>query len=152
MRLLEQVGENKTSEGMFYAAERCGDRLRGATQPDEARLGAGWRRALAADTHRMFMWLARSERRPRGEDKRQVWVARSSDGGKSFSEDGPAWDEATGACACCSTRAFADSRNSFYMLYRSANDSVNRDMYLLSSSAQGKTIQGKLIHKWKVPG
>jgi hypothetical protein len=88
----------------------------------------------------------------RGEDKRQVWVARSMDDGKTFSMEAPAWTESTGVCPCCSTRAFADRNGIVYVLYRSATAGVNRDTYLLFSENRGKTFQKAFIHKWKVPG
>ncbi len=87
-----------------------------------------------------------------GEDKRQVWVARSTDEGKTFSREEPVWMKPTGVCPCCSTRAFADPKGIVYLLYRSATAKVNRDMYLLSSADQGKSFQELLVHRWKVPG
>ena len=49
-------------------------------------------------------------------------------------------------------RAFADSRGTVYMVYRSATASVHRDIYLLSSTDRGKSFQGSLLHPWQVPG
>jgi hypothetical protein len=87
-----------------------------------------------------------------GEDKRQVWVARSTDDGATFSQEAPAWMEPTGVCPCCSTRAFADHKGGVYLMYRSATAEVNRDIYLLHSDNRGKTFREALVHKWKVPG
>lgn len=87
----------------------------------------------------------------RGEQHRKVWVARSADDGKTFALETPAWTEATGACGCCSMRGFADSKGSIYLLYRAANDRVNRDMYLLASTDRGKSFAGALVHDWKIP-
>lgn len=87
-----------------------------------------------------------------GEDKRKVWVARSTDEGKTFAPEAPAWKEPTGVCACCSTRAFADHKGVVYLLYRSATAQVNRDTYLLTSTDRGKTFRQALVHRWKVPG
>jgi hypothetical protein len=87
-----------------------------------------------------------------GEDKRQVWVTHSTDDGKTFSLEAPAWTKPTGVCPCCSTRAFADHNSFVYLLYRSATAQVNRDIYLLASQDRGKTFQESLVHKWKVPG
>ncbi len=87
-----------------------------------------------------------------GEDKRKVWVARSTDEGKTFSLEAPAWMEPTGVCPCCSTRALADRKGTVYLLYRSATAKVNRDTYLLSSEDQGKSFHESLVHRWKVPG
>jgi hypothetical protein len=97
-------------------------------------------------------WHALKTGGERGEDHRQVWVARSADEGKTFSKEAPAWAEPTGACGCCSLHAFADGKGTVYLLYRSASAGVNRDMYLLTSTDKGKSFQGALIHKWKVPG
>jgi len=87
-----------------------------------------------------------------GEEKRKVWVARSTDDGKTFSIETPAWAEPTGVCPCCSTRAFADRDGTVYLLYRSATAKVNRDIYLLASKDHGENFQKALIHKWRVPG
>jgi hypothetical protein len=88
----------------------------------------------------------------RGEDKRQVWVARSTDDGKTFAIEAPAWAEPTGVCPCCSTRAFAGRDGIVYVLYRSAAAEVNRDTYFLVSEDRGKSFQKALLHRWKVPG
>jgi hypothetical protein len=97
-------------------------------------------------------WQALRTGGQRGEDHRRVWVARSADDGETFSREAPAWAEATGACACCSLHAFSDRKGAVYLLYRSANAGVNRDIYLLTSNDHGKSFQGTLLHKWKVPG
>jgi hypothetical protein len=36
------------------------------------------------------------------------------------------------------------------VLYRSATESVGRDIYLLCSSDHGRTFQGRLLHKWNI--
>jgi hypothetical protein len=87
-----------------------------------------------------------------GEQGRRMWVARSKDDGKTFSREAAAWEEPTGACACCGTRAFADRNGTVYLLYRSASTKTDRDMYLLVSKDRGDSYQGSLIHRWKVPG
>jgi hypothetical protein len=85
-----------------------------------------------------------------GEGSRRVWIARSSDDGLTFSREKPAWDRPTGACGCCGLNAFADRQGTLYVLYRSAAEVVNRDMYLLVSRDKGKTFQGTDISKWNV--
>ena len=47
-------------------------------------------------------------------------------------------------------KAFVDRRGDVFALYRSATESVHRDIYLLRSSDHGKTFQGKLLHKWNI--
>ncbi len=85
-----------------------------------------------------------------GEEHRRVWVARSTDEGKSFAREVAAWDEPTGACGCCGMRAFADRQGRVHLLYRTATESVNRDMYLLTSDNRGQSFSGTLLDKWKL--
>ena len=85
-----------------------------------------------------------------GEDGRRLWIARSRDEGKSFARETSAWTRPTGACACCSTKAFADSAGNLYVLYRSAEQKVNRDMYLLTSRNRGDSFVGDPVSEWKV--
>ena len=84
------------------------------------------------------------------EADRRVWVARSDDNGETFSEERPASSQGTGACGCCGLRTFADSRGTFYGLYRSATAEVDRDIYLLASSDRGKTFRSQKVHAWKI--
>lgn len=85
-----------------------------------------------------------------GEGNRRVWIARSTDDGKTFDPERRVWDRPTGACGCCGLNAFADQRGTLYVLYRSATEIVNRDMYLLVSRDRGATFQGSDISKWNV--
>jgi hypothetical protein len=106
----------------------------------------------ADDAGNVYVVWHGQQKGDRGEDKRKVWVARSTDDGKTFAIEVPAWAEPTGVCACCSTRAFADRHGIVYVLYRSATAQVNRDTYLLVSADRGKNFHKAFIHKWKVPG
>jgi hypothetical protein len=85
-----------------------------------------------------------------GEENRRVWVARSTDEGKTFSREAAAWDEPTGACGCCGMRAFADRQGRVRLLYRAATERVDRDMYLLSSENRGQSFSGTLLDRWKL--
>jgi hypothetical protein len=85
-----------------------------------------------------------------GEENRRIWVARSTDEGKTFSRETAAWNEPTGACVCCGMRAFADRQGRVHLLYRAATGRVDRDMYLLSSENRGQTFSGTLLDKWKL--
>lgn len=85
-----------------------------------------------------------------GEEFRRVWVTRSEDDGRSFEPERMAWDQPTGACACCSLDAFADQAGRIYILFRSAHEMVHRDMYLLESSDHGSTFKGSDISNWNL--
>jgi hypothetical protein len=85
-----------------------------------------------------------------GEEFRRVWVTRSEDDGRSFDTERIAWGEPTGACGCCSLDAFSDAKGRVYVLFRSAQQMVHRDMYLLKSSDHGSTFKGTDVSKWNV--
>lgn len=91
-----------------------------------------------------------SERGKEGEERRRVWVSKSNDEGRSFSVEARAWPQETGACGCCGMKILADRRGNIFALYRSATESVHRDIYLLTSTDHGNNFQGKLLHKWDV--
>lgn len=86
----------------------------------------------------------------RGEENRCVWVARSKDEGKSFASERKANTDPTGACGCCGMRCFADEKGTLFVLYRSASEVVNRDMYLLTSKDNGEKFRGEMVHPWNV--
>lgn len=96
----------------------------------------------------LVAWHGRGEKE--GEEHRRVWVARSTDEGKSFARETAAWNEPTGACGCCGMRAFADRQGKVHLLYRAATERENRDMYLLTSDNRGQSFTGVLLDKWKL--
>ena len=69
-------------------------------------------------------WHATSAEAPEGEAGRRLWVARSRDDGATFTDESPALEEGTGACACCGTKALVDRRGRLYILYRAAKANV----------------------------
>lgn len=95
-------------------------------------------------------WHALKVASTKGETERKVWVARSTDEGKSFTPETAVFDKDTGACACCGMKSFVDSKGAAYFIYRAATESVHRDLYLLASADGGKSYQGSLLHEWKI--
>jgi hypothetical protein len=85
-----------------------------------------------------------------GEVNRRVWVARSTNDGKSFDHEKAAFDKATGACGCCGMSAFTDDQNHVYVMYRSATETVHRDIYMLVSTDRGETFQGTDVAQWNI--
>jgi hypothetical protein len=86
----------------------------------------------------------------KGEENRRVWVAASTDEGKTFAPAKAASEDPTGACGCCGLRAFADGKGTVYTLYRGARDGEQRDMYLLTSTDKGKSFRGEDVHPWAI--
>jgi hypothetical protein len=84
-----------------------------------------------------------------GEQNRRVWIAASNDEGKTFAPERLAFDKPVGACGCCGMKAYADE-SGVYVLFRAADQVVNRDIWLLSSKDQGRTFQGSDISHWTI--
>ena len=87
---------------------------------------------------------------PDGEGARAVLMARSRDAGETFSAEAPVWSEPTGACACCGLGLFSAPGGDLHVLYRSATESVHRDMYLLRSTDAARSFRGARIHEWEL--
>lgn len=86
----------------------------------------------------------------RGEQFRRIWMTQSLDDGNTFQPEQIAWDHDTGVCSCCSLDAYISRTGAIYVLFRSANKMVDRDMYLLDSRDYGATFRGSDISKWNV--
>ena len=95
-------------------------------------------------------WHAKAEDSADGEAGRKLYVARSTDDGKTFAAEHPAIDRETGACGCCGTKSLADKAGNVYVLYRAATAAVGRDLYLLQSRDGGETFAGRSLHPWRI--
>jgi hypothetical protein len=85
----------------------------------------------------------------KGEQNRRVWIARSADDGANFQPEHIAFDSAIGACGCCGMKAYADAAG-VYVLFRSADQIVNRDIWLLTSADGGKSFKGTDVSRWNI--
>ncbi len=88
----------------------------------------------------------------KGEDERRIWVARSTDDGRTFAPERVAFDQPVGACGCCGMRGFAAGDGKVFALYRSAQEVVHRDTWLLTSADKGATFRGLKLHEWNEGG
>jgi len=96
------------------------------------------------------MWHAPKAGNTNGEAGRAVFVARSTDDGKTFAPEKLATTQPTGACGCCGMKAFADSEGNVFALYRAASEMVNRDETLLVSRNHGADFEVAYSHGWKI--
>ena len=112
-------------------------------------LDGGGALAASQDGSIYVFWHA-PELGEKGEDHRRIWVSQSRDDGATFSGETIASTKPTGACGCCGMGAIADQHGNVYALYRSAFETVHRDMYLLSSKDRGQTFGQKLVDPWQV--
>jgi hypothetical protein len=85
-----------------------------------------------------------------GEANRRVYLARSTDDGKTFSREVPISPATLGACGCCGMRAFVDSAGTVYVLYRAAGEGIHRDMALLMSQDRGRTFRDARVAAWEL--
>ena len=95
-------------------------------------------------------WHANDVTGDPGEASRRVWLARSTDGGESFAPEAAAWSEPTGACGCCGMRMFATAQGRLHLLFRSATQQINRDVFALLSTDRGRTFTGARLHEWDI--
>jgi len=95
-------------------------------------------------------WHAPQPGNTKGEAGRAVFVARSTDEGKTFQREAPAISKPTGVCGCCGMRAFADSQGDVLALYRAAYEMTNRDETLLISRNNGANFEIAYSHHWNV--
>jgi hypothetical protein len=106
---------------------------------------------LAADSaNNVYVFWHAEPPGGKGEDDRRLWMAKSTDGGRSFAKETPEFGENTGVCGCCGSRALAAADGSLYVLFRSASQIVHRDIWLLSSTDHGSTFRGSDISRWNV--
>jgi hypothetical protein len=107
--------------------------------------------AVAADASGT-VYVAWHAQIPGGKDEsdRRLWVARSTDDGRSFAAEAAASKAALGACGCCGVRALADRRGVLRLLFRSAVQLTSRDTYLLTSYDKGTSFSSDLMQPWQV--
>jgi hypothetical protein len=94
------------------------------------------------------VWHAAPKNTPKGENVRGVFVATSTDGGKTFAKE-KTISTKKGTCGCCGLKSFVDAKGKLYTLYRGAQKFVNRDMTLLIGSESGK-VNEKIVGPWRI--
>jgi hypothetical protein len=107
--------------------------------------------SIAADRsgHVFVAWHSESPGSS-GEGGRRAWVAQSSDDGATFAHEAAASSADAGACGCCGTATFVDTRATLYVLFRAAPEPSHREVVLLTSSDRGKTFRSRSIQDWQV--
>ncbi len=106
--------------------------------------------SIAADAHGAVYAVWHAMGAEPGEGHRRVYLARSTDDGKTFAREVPISPPALGACGCCGMRAFADERGTLFILYRAAAENIHRDMTLLISTDQGVTFHDTTVGPWEL--
>ena len=113
-------------------------------------LDGGGSVAADADGNVYVIWHGHRRAGPQDERHRAVFLARSTDDGKTFAPEQEISPEGSGACGCCGLKAFADTSGRLAVLYRAANAAGNRDVTLLVSRDHGNTFQSSVLGPWKI--
>lgn len=95
------------------------------------------------------VWHGNAIDGPEGEQARRVWIARSTDDGRTFGAETAISPAATGTCGCCGLEAAAAGSN-VYVLYRGAREQVHRDIHALTSTDAGRTFIERLVDRWEI--
>ncbi len=96
------------------------------------------------------MWHAPKPGNTNGEAGRAVFVARSTDDGRTFAPETLATSLPIGACGCCGMKAFTDSKGDVFALYRAASKSGTRNETLLISRNHGADFEIAYSNEWKI--
>ncbi len=113
-------------------------------------LDGGGSVAADAQGHVYVVWHGHKRTGPQEEIDRAVFVAFSSDEGKTFTHERQVNPPDTGVCGCCGLKAFADEKGELAILYRSANLAGNRDSVVLLSTNYGSSFAATVLGEWHV--
>lgn len=95
------------------------------------------------------VWHANSKQSAGSKEAdRAVYVAKSYNSGKTFSEETRINHGDTGACGCCGLQAFCDSAGRLSVLYRTATNEVHRDMHLLYGAESPQSTHTSTLGSW----
>jgi hypothetical protein len=107
--------------------------------------------SIAADGEgRVYVAWHANDQEGQTEGDRRVFIAVSADDGSTFAPEKPVSSALAGACGCCQLKVLAGNGGQVALLYRSAQEKVNRDTYYLQSSDGGQTFAGGRLHPWQI--
>ena len=107
--------------------------------------------SVAADSSGNVFVAWHAPQSPDGnEQDRRVWLARSTDDGKSFAPESAISPPGTGSCGCCGMRITASPAGLLHVLFRGAADPTHRDIYLLISNDRGANFTSTRVADWEI--
>ena len=104
---------------------------------------------LAADQEGNVYTFFAGTTRKGNETVRQVFLSRSEDNGTTFAAPRPI-DLGKGVCACCHLKADVGPQGNLHIAYRVAEETVNRDSFVLTSTDQGKSFTPTPLDTWEL--
>ena len=112
-------------------------------------LDGGGSVAADADGNVYVAWHAPQSHEGNEQDRR-VWLARSTDDGKTFAPESAISPPGTGSCGCCGMRITASPAGTLHVLFRGAADPTHRDMYLLTSNDRAASFASARVADWEI--
>ncbi len=107
---------------------------------------------VAANGHIYAVWLDGRDRGVGKPGTSAVYMAKSTDGGRTFSKNQAV---AHNVCPCCRPSVIADARGTVHISWRQVYDGNIRDMTMATSSDGGKTFAAPVRiaeDNWKING
>ena len=109
--------------------------------------------AITADAGgRVFIFWNAAPESKSGETNRAIFLAVSTDQGKTFAAERNVSPSLVGACSCCGMSAFANPEGNLFVLFRDALRVTQRDMMLLTSSDHGLRFTERFSDPWPIGG
>lgn len=147
-----QTGSAKDSQHppMWYARSLAGGNGFSPQQPISGDWPVDGGGAVAVDSKDAIFVFWHSAEEIENEQDRRVYMRTSRDRGKTFSEPRAISPSGSGVCSCCSMQASADSDDSLYVVYRTADGKGHRDIALLVSRDEGNSFDDTILDEWVV--
>jgi hypothetical protein len=86
----------------------------------------------------------------KSEADRRVYLCRSTDHGKTFTDAAPVKGAPPGVCSCCSLKAGVGGDGALRVVYRNVHGAKNRDMTLLESTDAGASFTMSELDSWQI--
>ncbi|HEX6975656.1 MAG TPA: hypothetical protein VF147_14725, partial [Vicinamibacterales bacterium] len=140
---------NRTHIPLWYS-RLSGDAFEPQRDLTEWTVGLDGGGTIAADAsgHVYASWHSRGT--VEGEDHRTVYVASSSDEGRTFTREQRATTKEIGACGCCGMRSLVDANGALQILYRAAGNNIHRDATWLTFDPGRKTAEPRMLQEWEL--
>ncbi len=146
--LAEPKAAGKATPMLYARLTDAGDGFEPQKNMISAHPGLDGGGSVAAD-HDGNVYVAwHAPKTERNEEDRFVWVARSTDNGKTFAPEIAANIKPTGVCGCCGMKISAGPGGRVFIAYRSAAAGINRDLYLLASTDHAETFTPISVDPW----
>lgn len=94
-------------------------------------------------------WHAAPMNGPRGETNRSIFLAASTDDGRTFAPERSLLPGGAGVCACCALETLMDAQGRLHILYRSATAAGTRDLTWLRSDVGTRTFASLQLDPWR---